>query len=79
VPGDDELGAGQRDRVRALRVILGNQIQCSGYARASQVAQVLGLLAELFQAGVVGQGNGWREPTSFSSPAVRIVRPKGGW
>ncbi len=54
MPGDDELRAGQRDRVRALRVILGDQIQGSGHARAGQVPHVLGLLAQLLQAGVVG-------------------------
>ncbi len=54
VPGDYELRAGQRDRVGALGVILGDQLQGSGHARAGQVPHVLGLFAELIQAGVVG-------------------------
>ena len=78
VPRDHELRAGQRDRVRALRVILGDQIQGSGHASARQVPHVLGLLAELLQAGVVGQRYGWHVANPLSPPAVRIVRPKGG-
>jgi hypothetical protein len=34
--------------------MLGDEIQGSGNARAREVTHVLGLLAELFQAGVVG-------------------------
>ncbi|MGH3402021.1 MAG: hypothetical protein ACRDRJ_05790 [Streptosporangiaceae bacterium] len=65
VPGDHELRAGRRDWLRALGVMLGDEIQGSGHARAREVTHVLGLLAELFQAGVVGQSYGWHGPTPF--------------
>src|SRR5215470_18343936 len=55
------------------RVILGDQIQGSGHARAGQVPHVLGLLAELLQAGIVGQRYGWHVANPLSPPAVRIV------
>src|SRR5215469_11656016 len=55
---------------------LGHLGQGVGGAGAHLPPQVLGLLAELLEAGVVGQGNG-SHGDSFREPAVRIARPKG--
>lgn len=48
--------------------------RCSG---RSLVSQLLGLFAQLFEARVLGKGDG-RHNDLLSSPAVRVVRLKGG-
>ena len=54
-----------------------DEVERTGDAGSGEVAQVLGLLAQLLEVGVVGKGNG-RQGDLLSSPAVRFVRPKGG-
>src|SRR6185437_4412655 len=55
----------------------GDQLKSARQGGPGQVAQVLSLLAELFEARVVGKRNG-RHSDPLSLPAVRYVRPKGG-
>ena len=59
VTGDYQLGAGQSHRIAAAGMVGGDEVQGARYARPGQVPDVLGLLAELLQAGIVGERDGW--------------------
>ena len=49
MPGDHQLRAGQRDRVRALRMVRGDQLEGPGHPGPGQVTKVFRLLAELLE------------------------------
>ena len=78
-PGRDQLGGAEREgrRGRAARVMPGDPGQRGRVAGGHGPLQVPGLVTELLEAGLVGQGNG-RHRDSFRVPAVRGARPKGG-
>ena len=58
--GHHQLGAGQSHRIAAAGMVGGDQIQGAWHACPGQVPEVLGLLAELLQAGMVGERDGWQ-------------------